>query len=279
MWQILLIAGLYMFRGQIFKVLAPVASKLTPFLPTTTPQKNNFYGHIVMLLGGVVYVLPIQFVGLAWLSRLGYITSLWSTIITCALSIKVNYGPPPIPQITGFSMAAIQQVMPTVQPWLMQTTQSVEFHFMFFSLIFVLTNSSIFAVLILGRRSFWSVCTYCARNESTQGRLWLIVKPRWEKLKAVEQEVLQQSALAEILLGFWLAVNIFLSRQMNTIVTCFLYWTYLKIRFQAPKSAVHHVKAWRQIESTAQPLLRVAPFLSKPIDMAKEFFKPKYQVR
>lgn len=277
MWALLVPAALYMFRGQIAKVLSPLASKLGPFLPKTSPQANNFYGHLLMLVGGVVFVLPIEFIGLDWLKRAAYLTSLWSTIINSCMNIKVNYGAPPTPQLTSFSMAAIKEFMPTLQPWLEKALHSVEFHFLFFALIFMTANQSLFALLILGRRSLWSVCTYCSKTPEAQGRVWLAFKPTWEKLKAMEPMVLQQSALAEVMLGFWLTISLFMpSRQ---IITCILYWNYLKTRFQAPKSATFHVKAWKQIETTAQPVLKVAPFLSKPINMAKDWFQPTYQVR
>lgn len=277
MWHLLVIAGLYMMRGKIAPLLSPVFSKLTPYLPEMNPQKNSFYGHLLMLAGGVIFVLPIEFIGFGGLKRLAYLASLWSTIVTSGMNIKANYGAPPMPQISGFSMAAFKELIPTMQPWLEKTLLSVEFHFLFFALIFVVANPSLFALLILARRSFWAVCSYCVKTPDAQGRLWQLAKPMWEKLKTKETEVLQQSALAEIMLAFWLTVSLFLpSRQ---IITCILYWNYLKIRFQAPKSAVHHVKAWGQIDNTVSPVMRVVPFLSKPIDMAKEWFKPRYQVR
>lgn len=277
MWPILIAGGLYMFRSQITKVLEPVLSKFRHYLPETTPQKNAFYGHLLVLVGGVVYVLPIEFVGLGGMKRMAYLISLWSTIATSGMLIKVNYGTPPVPQISGFSMAALKELMPAMQPWLQKVLLSVDFHFLFFSLIFVAANPSLFALLILGRRSLWTVCSYCTKNAEAQGRVWQLFKPMWEKLQQKEPEVLQQSALAEIMLGVWLAVS--LAMPSRQILTCFLYWNYLKTRFQAPKSAKHHVKAWGQIGATAQPVLKMAPFLSKPIDMAKDWFKPKYQMQ
>lgn len=265
-----------MFRGRIATMLSPLTAKLAPYLPQTSPQKNNYYGHLMMLAGAVAFALPIEFLGLGSIKRLAYLLSMWSTIFTGGMNIKANYGAPPMPQMTGFSMAAIQQMMPAMQPWLQPVILSAEFHFLFFALIFVVANPSLFAVLILARRSFWSVCTYCEKNEDAQGVVWRLCKSLWEKCKASNAEVLQQSALAEIMLGVWLAVSLFLpSRQ---ILTCLLYWNYLKIRFQAPKSAAYHVKAWGGVGNTVQPVLKIVPFLSKPIDMGKAWFKPQYQV-
>lgn len=285
MWHLLIIAGLWMFRGKVGAALAPLTQKLGLYLPATTPQKNAFYGHLLMLLGGVIFALPIEFVGFGWLKRLGYLLSLWSVIVTSGMNIKVNYGDqfPGMPQMSGFSIAAIKQtasqMMPAMQPFLEKALLSVDFHFMFFALIFVVANPSLFAVLILARRSFWAVCSYWVKTPEAQGRLWQLAKPLWEKLKAKEAEVLQQSALAEIMLGFWLTVSLFLpSRQ---ILTCILYWNYLKIRYQAAVAgkSKHHIQAWDQIGNSTQPVLKMVPFLQKPLDMAKGWFKPQYQVR
>merc|ERR1719330_1830932 len=146
-----------------------------------------------------------------------------------------------MPQLSGFSMAAIQQMMPTVQPWLQKVLLTPDFHFLFFALIFIVANPALFPLLILARRSFWAVCTYCSKTPDAQGLVWKICKPAWEKVKPKEAEVLQQSALAEILVAFWLTVSLFLpSRQ---ILTCILYWNYLRMRFMPlSRSSAHHVK-------------------------------------
>mmetsp|Transcript_16340 Transcript_16340/g.48674 ORF Transcript_16340/g.48674 Transcript_16340/m.48674 type:complete len:270 (-) Transcript_16340:45-854(-) len=269
MWWLVAAAGLYVFRGKI-------AQKLAPLLPQSTPQKNAFFGHCGMLLAGCVYALPIEFLGLGAVKRAAWLASLWSTIITAGLTLKANYGAPPMPQ--QLSIGAVKQLMQgALQPWLQQAMMSVDFHFLFFSLIFVAANPSIFPLLILGRRSLWSVATHCTKNPEDGGMLWPRFKPTWEKLKAKEPEVLHYSALGEILLALWLTASLLLPNRQ--FFTCFLYWNYLKTRYAVPRSQPLHDKAWRQLGQQVEPVLKMAPFLQKPIDMAKGWFKPQYQTR
>jgi len=264
MWWLAVGAGLYFFRGKI-------AQKLAPMLPAITPQQSSYYGHAITLAAGLLYLLPVELVGLGVVKRIAYLTCLWSTIVTCGMTIKANYGMPPMPQT--MSMAAIKQMMgTTLQPWLAKAIHSVEFNFLFFALIFVTANPSIIALAILGRRSLWSVCTYCTKNEAAGGRLWLRFKPTWEKLQAKNTEVLHYSAMAEIMLGFWLTASLALPTRQ--ILTCFLYWNYLKTRFQGERSGKQHLQAWMQLGQQIEPLFKVAPFLRKPIDMAKGWFQP-----
>merc|ERR1719382_398419 len=149
----------------------------------------------------------------------------------------------------------------TVTPWLQKAMMGVDFHFLFFALIFLTAYPSLLALAILGRRSLWFVGTYC-KNNTPGNTLWLRVAPSWEKLKAREEEVLSYSTLAEILLGFWLVVALVLPTRQ--ILTCILYWNYLKTRYQVPRSHQQHAQAWGKLYQQAAPLLKVAPFLEKP---------------
>lgn len=266
MWWLVVAAGLYVFRGK-------VAEKLAPMFPEMTPQKQSFYGHVMVLLAGSIYVLPIEFVGLGMVKRMAWLASLWSNIITAGMTIKANFGTPPMPQ--AMSIAAIKETMVVMQPWLQKAMLSPDFHFLFFSLIFVTAYPSIFPLAILARRSLWSVGTHCSKNAEDGGRLWERFKPTWEKLKAKEPEVLHYSAVAEIMLAFWLTGSLLLPTR--SILTCFLYWNYLKTRYASPRSQAFHAKAWRQLEQKASPVFKMAPFLQKPIDMAKAWFQPTYQ--
>lgn len=267
MWWLVAAAGLYVFRGK-------VAQKLAPMMPEMSPQKQSFYGHCMVLLAGFIYVLPIEFVGLGMVKKMAWLASLWSNIMTSGMTIKANFGAPPMPQ--AMSMSAIKELMAgALQPWLQKAMLSPDFHFLFFSLIFVTAYPSIFPLLILARRSLWSVGTHCTKNPQDGGRLWERFKPTWEKLKAREPEVLHNSAVAEILLAFWLTVSLLLPTRQ--ILTCFLYWNYLKTRYASPRSQAFHDKAWKQLGEKAAPVLKAAPFLQKPIDMAKGWFQPTYQ--
>lgn len=263
MWWLVAAAGLYLFRGKI----AQYASKI---FPSSTPQETAFMGHLTMLLSSIGFVL-LSVVGFAGVGRSLYMMSMWSTIVTAILTIKANYGMPPTPQKLG--IAELKAFVPTLQPWLQGAMTGPDFPFLFFGLIFVTAYPSIPALLILGRRSLWSVCTYCVKN-TPERRLWKAFAPIWEKLKAKEKEVLAYSAMAEILLAIWMTACIFLpSRQL---MTTFLYWNYLRTRYQVPRSHPLHAQAWAQLGQHVQPALNAVPLLNKPLDMAKAWFQPQY---
>lgn len=270
MWWLVVAVGLFVFRKQI-------ASRAGPLLPSLTPQQAAFRGQLITLCACVVFVLPIELVGLGAAKHLAWTITMWTAIMTSGMTIKANYGLPPMP--TAMSISGLKEFAAgPLQPWVQKAMLSVDFNFVFFGLIFVTAYPSILPAAVLGRRALWSVGTHCSKTpEGEQGCVWGMMKPRWESLKAQEAKVLHMSAVLEIVIAFWLTASLFLpSRQ---ILTCLMYWNYLKTRFQAPRSAVLHGQVWREIGDKAQPLLRVAPFVQKPIDMAKDWFKPQYQVR
>mmetsp|Transcript_81035 Transcript_81035/g.251466 ORF Transcript_81035/g.251466 Transcript_81035/m.251466 type:complete len:274 (-) Transcript_81035:142-963(-) len=266
MWWLIAAAGLFFFRGKI-------AARLAPLLPNIPPQKTVFYGHLVMVVSGLVYILPLEFVGLGAVKRMAYLLSLWSVVGTSMLTVKANYGGPPMPANVSFSNFK-ETVVPVLQPWIQKVMQeSTDFSFLFFALIFLTAYPSVVALMILGRHRLWAVCTYCTKN-MPENALWLKFSPYWAMLKAKEPQVLSTAALAEILLAFWLTVSLVLPTRQ--IFICFLYWNYLKIRYQMPRSSELHTQAWRQLGQKVAPLLQALPFLQKPIDMAKGWFQPRY---
>jgi len=245
-----------------------------------SPQKISFNGHAVALFAAAVYILPIEFLGLGAVKRAAWLLCMWTTIGEAMLTIKANSGAPPLPE--NMSFGTVRQMMsggmgPELQGWLQKAMLSTSFHFLFFALIFVTAYPSLLPALVLGRRSLWTVGTHCAKNPADGGRLWAMFAPRWEQLKAKEAEVLHYSAVAEILIAFWLTISLLLPTRQ--IFACFLYWNYLKTRYAVPRSRALHEKAWRQIGGRVEPLLKMAPFLQKPIDMAKGWFQPQYQAR
>mmetsp|Transcript_10769 Transcript_10769/g.31817 ORF Transcript_10769/g.31817 Transcript_10769/m.31817 type:complete len:266 (-) Transcript_10769:218-1015(-) len=260
MWWLVAAAGLFFFRGKI----AQYGSR---FLPSSTPQETAFMGHLIMLGSAIGYV-PLSFLGAG---RSLYLISMWSTIVTSLLTIRANYGPPPTPQKLG--IAEIKAFMPTLQPWLQGAMTGPDFPFLFFCLIFVTAYPSIPALLILGRRSLWSVCTYCAKN-TPERRLWKAFSGTWDRLKAKEKEVLAYAAMAEILLAIWMTASLLLPTRQ--LMATFLYWNYLRTRYQVPRSHPLHLQAWTQLGQHVQPVLTKVPLLNKPLDMAKGWFAPQY---
>merc|ERR1719428_1047840 len=105
-------------------------------------------------------------------------------------------------------MAAMKATFARAQPWLQEVMMGVDFHFLFFALIFLAASPSVIVLGILGRRSLWSVATYCSKN-TPENKLWLRFQPTWTQLKAKEKQVLFSSCLAEIGLGLFLVAQIF----------------------------------------------------------------------
>lgn len=272
LWTLLPAVLLYFFRGKI-------AARLSPYVGQLSPQKTALYGHISMLVGALLYILPVELLGLGTLKRPAYLLSLWSAACTMMWSIYANYGAPPMPQ-ASISLSnwrqSLQTVAMTLQPWLQKAMNGLDFHFLFFVLIFLPAYPSVVALLILARRSLWSVGTQCSK-EPPSNRLWTAFSPTWTKLKALEPEVLNYSVMAEILLGFWLAVSLLLpSRQ---ILTCLLYWNFLKTRYNMPRSRELHTQAWAKIATTANPVLKhllKVSLLQKGLDAAKGWFAPPH---
>lgn len=266
MWWIAIFAGLYFGRSYIAKFAAP-------FLPDISPISAAFYLHCIVIVGSVVYAIPLELVGFGIVKRPSYLLAMWSTTLSSILTLKGNYGSPPFPE--NFSISNFKQSFAAfsvkLQPWLQQAMMSVDFHFLFFSLIFLAATPSVWVLLILGRRSLWTVCTTMAKNES-KSRLWLMFAPQWDKLKAKNTEVLEYSAMAEVLLGLWLTVA--LAFPMRQILTCILYWNYLKMRYQMlnMKGKTEHKKAWGQLGARVQPIFDKVPIIEKPFTMAKDWF-------
>merc|ERR1712224_642800 len=142
--------------------------------------------------------------GFGGFKRAAYMMSLWSTVLTSIFTIAVNYGAPPMPATFDWK-TAWQTCQTTLQPWLQEAMMNcMDFHFLFFALIFLAANPMVWPLLILGRHRFWAVCKYCDKAENNVDNfLWRKFKPTWKTLeeKPREEEVLRCSALAEVLLG------------------------------------------------------------------------------
>eukprot|EP00929_Paragymnodinium_shiwhaense_P119764 TRINITY_DN91662_c0_g1_i1.p1 TRINITY_DN91662_c0_g1~~TRINITY_DN91662_c0_g1_i1.p1 ORF type:complete len:265 (+),score=28.59 TRINITY_DN91662_c0_g1_i1:96-890(+) len=257
-------ALLFMFRGKIGSLLSRVVGQVTP-------SQVSFYGHCMILLSAILYVIPLGSV-----QRIFFMLCMWSTVSTAIYTLSVNYPlPPQIGMLSLRNFAQIKEVMTVhMAPWLEKAIQSVDFHFLFFALVFLAAYPSIWPVAILGRRSLYTVCTYCAKNDA-KNMIWTkVLKSQWEnKLKPREKEAQLYSALAEIVLGFYLAASLLTASRQ--IFTTFLYWQYLTIRYKVPRSHETHNLAWMQMGKKVDPLLKAVPILNKPIDMAKGFFQQR----
>lgn len=229
---------------------------------------------MVLLVAALVYLIPMEFMGLGGVKRMAYIMALWAQVLNAAFTITANYKDrmPEIPT-TGFSMAAMKETMAKAAPWLQEVMMGVDFHFLFFALIFLAATPSVIVLGILGRRSLWSVCTYCSKN-TPENKLWVRFLPTWNQLKAKEKQVLFYSCLAEVGLGLFLVAQI--ATPSRQLITCLLYWNYLRTRYQVPRSHPQHLEAWQFLGAKVQPLLRMVPPLNIPLNYAKNWFQPQY---
>jgi hypothetical protein len=269
MWWLAAVAGVYFFRGKIAQLVAPLLSD------TKKVKGLEFYCHCVAVLAGVVYAVPLELVGLGMVKKLAWLSCMWASVLASLIFLGTEFGGPPMPDKFELKnwRQSMQEMQVKLQPWLQNSMMSVNFHFLFFSLIFLAASPTVFVVLILGRRSLWSVCTVCEKESRTR-TLWLWFAPRWDKLKAQNAQIVEYSALAEVGLGLWLGISLLLPTRQ--ILTCILYWQYLKMRYQVPKSQVYHLKAWQTIYSRVEPLFKAVPILNKPLNWAKGQFKPQY---
>lgn len=268
MWLVVL-AGIYLGRHKIAKLLTPYLGE---------PKKTSFYGHTVTLGTAAIFILPVEFVGLSAMKRPAYMMCLWSVVLNCIFIITTNNPAPPLAANVSFSnwRESFQQA----QPWLQKVMLSIDFHFLFFAAIFLMATPSMLgaiALLILGRRSFWAVCTYAAAN-MPESALWKRVLPLWTICKGKEEQVLRSCALGEIVLGFLLALRLFPPSMQSLMQAplCMFYWHFLKIRYQVPRSQKQHLPAWNLLGEKVAPLVKAVPLLSKPIDMGKKWFRPQY---
>ena len=104
--------------------------------------------------------------------------------------------------------------------------------------------------------------------------MWERIKPQWEQIKAQEKDILKMSSVIEISLGFYLLIMLVVEQDISRAMSLFIYWSFLRIRFHAPKSKPVHTEAWQFIEAKAAPLLAL-PMVPKIVEIGKaQFTKP-----
>mmetsp|Transcript_20515 Transcript_20515/g.24410 ORF Transcript_20515/g.24410 Transcript_20515/m.24410 type:complete len:125 (+) Transcript_20515:3-377(+) len=122
--------------------------------------------------------------------------------------------------------------MQAFQWWLSRVTLGADFPFLFMSLL--LTTGSFvpnfFGLFVIIRRSLWYCGTF-ANSHLTGVTVWMKIQPFWLKLKSRETEIMRVSTICEIGLGFQYIINLF--TPYREIMACLLYWSLLRIRYQA----------------------------------------------
>jgi len=274
MWWLVVFAGAFFLRSYIAKFLAPI-------LPNIDGLRLAHYLNLALLFSAVAYILPIQLLGLGDIKRWLYIASMWCAVLSCGATLKTNYGAY-WPDLSGvsFSIRNYKETLSTVgmkmQPFLQQAMQSADFHSLFFSLIFLTSAPSIVVVFCVARRALWIVCTNCSKAE-TPNRLFSLFQPTWKKLLDKKDDVMLYESLAQVVYGLWLLVG--LITPFRQIVTCVLFWHYLKMRFNVPTAMEQkankppqHRKAWAVVAEKTKPVFDSLPILNKGVDFVKNWF-------
>ena len=191
-----------------------------------------------------MFGIPVTFVA--------YLSCLISSIVT----VLSNYGTPKISEY---------------KQWLSTVAQGADFPFFMISMIFISKSLGIadyLGMLIIGRRSLWFIATHASKTES-KSAIWKSIEPKWLVAKALEDKILLISATCEIMIGIWLVIMLLTPQRQ--LLSLFVYWNYLRLRFNAPRSQQYHQRAWSVIDDYTLPY--TPSFLSTAVNKGKAWFR------
>jgi hypothetical protein len=227
---------------------------------------------VPVILNGVC--LTAGFVYLVSFNPTARFFSVASSILSSFIIIYTNYG---IPRI---SRQAIKQPL---QEYMTRCMSGAEFPFLFFVLMFTNDYASqvgggvvpfgvadYLTVLLMVRRSAWFLGSHGAKAWSSKPVWEKIGMPFWAALRSREASIMSGVNLVEILVGFWLVLlSLTPARQlMNT----FVYWTFLRIKYMAPRSRASHLAAWRTIDIKTRWMRKSVPVVEKPVGYMVNWF-------
>jgi hypothetical protein len=188
-----------------------------------------------------------------------------SAIINAGYIIVTNYGLPKV------SRNAIRQPL---QEYFSRSMSGAEFPFLYFAMMFSSDSASqiggvfpfgladLVSVVLMVRRSVWFLGTHGSKAWAGN-RVWESTGSRvWRTIKSQESRVMELVNLAEVLLGFWVVLLLF--TPVRNFLTCFVYWTYLRIKYMAPRSRAAHQAAWGVLDRQTEWIQRLVPFLERP---------------
>eukprot|EP00754_Rhynchopus_humris_P043750 Rhum_TRINITY_DN34_c0_g1::Rhum_TRINITY_DN34_c0_g1_i1::g.91::m.91/K20724/TMEM33; transmembrane protein 33 len=228
----------------------------------------NMYGHAVIVVLFLAWLFPLY--GIPYCYNL----AMYAGVLVSGYTVKANYG---VPSLESFSFSNWRESLYPVQVWASKLMTGTEVHFLLFTFIWMSQPPNFLVVLVLARRSVWSVGTALA-TRYPDSKVYSLVGPAWLSLKAREMQVLQQVTLFEIMLGFLCIVNIAAS-GLPGLMSCYMQWSFLKVRYHSPdqsrptKPAVLHRVCWQGIGMKVQPLLNAVPILNTPVSFATNWFK------
>ena len=254
----------------VFMAYRSYKSRKAPLTPSAlsflTPHMVPLLLNSVCAIAGLIYLVTFNS------SARFYAAA--SAVISSLFIVGTNYG---VPQV---SRAAIRQPL---QDYFARCMSGAEFPFLFFVLMFVNDYATqvygsvipfgladyLVGVLMV-RRSVWFLGSHGSKAW-TGYAVWNRFGNRiWGLLKSREAKVLEFCNLAEIAIGFWLILLIITpARQLMNI---FVYWTYLRIKYMAPRSKPGHSAAWSRIDTMTTGLRASMPLLNKPVEFMVKWF-------
>ena len=263
-----LLIGFAVFAAyQFYKRRYAVPSGATANAALFDPKSIVVALNGISVCAGVVYLLTVN--------STARFFSIISAILASVLVIYANYG---IPKV---SRSAIRQPM---QEYFSRCMSGAEFPFLFFALMF--TNDAAtqnlglvpfgladyVSTLLVIRRSVWFLGSH--GNSAWKGiSVWdRFFQPIWNHLNARTSSIIQLSSVVEIIIGFWMIILILTPARQ--LMTCFVYWNFLRIRYLAPRSRPAHVAAWNRLDEKTRPIQISIPLLARPIAFMKNWFNP-----
>eukprot|EP00755_Sulcionema_specki_P028160 Sspe_Gene.89316::Locus_61087_Transcript_1_1_Confidence_1.000_Length_819::g.89316::m.89316 len=140
-------------------------------------KRMNFLGHVWILVNALLWILPLHFMGFNMSSC--YFYCLLGGIVNGVATLGANHGRPPI------SISNWRQGMNDAKLWL-QRLNGPEMHFLFFCMVWVAAVPNFIVLLILARRSLWSICTYASKT-MPNSPLFSAFRPVWTSLQSRER--------------------------------------------------------------------------------------------
>ncbi|KAF4684091.1 hypothetical protein FOZ60_008210 [Perkinsus olseni] len=215
--------------------------------------------HMLVLVNAVLYIIPLVAYIAQIPSLVFYRMTFMASAFVCVYTIWTNYGLPPV-----------RSGMQSFQMWMSRVTLGADFPFLFMSLLLA-TGSfipNIFGLFVIVRRSMWYCGTF-ANSHLAGVPFWAKIQPFWLKLKSREADIMRVSTICELGIGFQYLINLF--TPYREIMACFLYWSLLRIRYQAPRSSAHHHEAWSIVDAKTQTVTSL-PVISNIVQYGKKWF-------
>ena len=146
----------YLLWGGLAYMLYQRRETLAKFLPQSVNDKISgafadkarlviqLQTFILMLTG--LYFIPFDYFLPGGIQAWCYTLSMWMAMFSSGVTIITNYDWPPVKN--GWQAC---------QPYLATVSQSTEFHFFFYAIIWMNTPPFFLVLLVPGRRALWSV--------------------------------------------------------------------------------------------------------------------------